>query len=46
MPVEEVGEKVGLSERAVEGRVYRFKRTVRDTFADKPATRAQKIFAA
>lgn len=35
----EVGEIVGLSERAVEGRVYRFKTAVRHAFTEKPAPR-------
>lgn len=35
----EVGQQVGLSERAVEGRVYRFKATVRDLFGEKPGRR-------
>jgi DNA-directed RNA polymerase specialized sigma24 family protein len=35
----EVGEAIGLSERAVEGRVYRFRTAVRDTFHnEKPAS--------
>lgn len=38
----EVGQKVGLSERAIEGRVYRFKTTVRDTFGEKPARRRKE----
>lgn len=33
----EVGKMVGLSERAVEGRVYRFRSVVRDVFGGKPA---------
>lgn len=35
----EVGQIVGLSERAVEGRVYRFKTSIRDTFNEKGSSR-------
>lgn len=35
----EIGERVGLSERAVEGRVYRFKIAVRRALSEKPPRR-------
>jgi hypothetical protein len=37
-----VGKIIGLSERAVEGRIYRFKRLVRDTLNEAPTRRRRK----